>query len=673
MIPSDNYRQVFKEEAYELLRKLEKSLLELEENPVDELVADVFRAMHTLKGSGNMFGFTDIGTFTHNIETVFDLVRDRKVTVTRELIDLSLSACDQIRLMLDASDGENFLEDENTGFLTEAFKKLIPPGKGDKIKETPEVVTTQHKEIITYHIYFHPESDIFKSGTNPLYILDELISMGECEILACKTIPELNEYEPDLCYTEWDLLLTTDRTISDIKEVFIFLEDSCELNISVADKKDIDIIVDRKALARKALDKVIEEQTGQNRETVPQEIKIKRHDDDSVSSIRVPSEKLDQMVDLVGELVIAQARLNQISLEKDDMDLRAVAEEMARLTEELQDNTLGIRMLPIGTIFSKFRRLVRDLSKELGKTVDMTIEGEETELDKTVIERLNDPLVHIIRNTVDHGIEEPQVREKKGKKREGLLHLSAIHSGAYVFIKIIDDGAGLDGEAILKKALERGLVSPDVKLQEKELFDLIFLPGFSTAKTVTSVSGRGVGMDVVKRSIEGLGGSIDIDSKKGEGTAITLKLPLTLAIIDGLLANIGSEYFVFPLSSVEECVELTCEDLQRGHGRNIIKVRDEIVPYIRLRDSFNIKGEMTDILEQIVVTIIDGQRIGFAVDNVVGEHQTVIKSLGRIFREVKGLSGATILGDGSVALILDLPQLVASARVDELTEEKGVF
>ncbi|MEQ8223641.1 MAG: chemotaxis protein CheA [Candidatus Eremiobacterota bacterium] len=673
MVPSDNYRQVFKEEAYDLLRKLEKSLLELEENPVDELVADVFRAMHTIKGSGNMFGFTDIGTFTHNIETVFDLLRNRKVSVTRELIDLSLSACDQIRIMLEASDGENLLEDKNTRFLTEAFKKLIPPDKGDNIKEEHETVTAQHKEIITYHIYFHPEPDVFKSGTNPLYILDELIAMGECEILAGKTIPELNEYEPYLCYTEWDILLTTERPISEIKDVFIFLEGSCELNINVADKKDIEIVVDRKTIARDELEKVIEEQSGQNRENVPQEIKIKRHDDDSVSSIRVPSEKLDQMVDLVGELVIAQARLNQISLERDDMDLRAVAEEMARLTEELQDNTLGIRMLPIGTIFSKFRRLVRDLSKELGKIVDITIEGEETELDKTVIERLNDPLVHIIRNTVDHGIEEPQVREKRGKNRAGLLHLSAIHSGAYVFIKIIDDGAGIDGEAILKKALERGLVSPDTKIQEKELFDLIFLPGFSTAETVTSVSGRGVGMDVVKRSIEGLGGSIEVDSKKGEGTAIILKLPLTLAIIDGLLANIGSEYFVFPLSSVEECVELTCEDLQRGHGRHIIKVRDEIVPYIRLRDSFNITGEMTNILEQIVVTIIDGQRIGFAVDNVVGEHQTVIKSLGRIFRDVKGLSGATILGDGSVALILDLPQLVASARIDELTEEKGVY
>jgi len=669
MTPPDTYRQVFKEEAYELLTKLEKSLLELEENPVDELVADVFRAMHTIKGSGNMFGFTDIGTFTHNVETVFDLVRDRKVSVTRELIDLSLCACDQIRLMLEAPEEENFLEHEKNRSLTEAFKRLIPDNRReDNTKEECAVVTTELEQICTYHIYFRPLPGIFKSGTNPLYILEELMEMGTCEIVAGKTIPELIEYDPEICYTEWDILLTTARAINDIKDVFMFLEGSCELDINIVDKKDREIIVDRRSVAGKALEKVIDEHREQKKEPLTQEIKSKRHDDDSVSSIRVPSEKLDQMVDLVGELVIAQARLNQISLEKDDMDLRAVAEEMARLTEELQDNTLGIRMLPIGTLFGKFRRLVRDLSKELGKIIDITIEGEETELDKTVIERLNDPLVHIIRNTVDHGIEEPRVREEKGKNREGVLHLSAMHSGAYVFIKITDDGAGLDGEAILKKALERGLVPPDTKLQEKELFDLIFLPGFSTAKTVTNVSGRGVGMDVVRRSIEGLGGSIDIDSKKGEGTAITLKLPLTLAIIDGLLANIGNENFVFPLSSVEECVELTDEDLQRGHGRNIIKVRDEIVPYIRLRDSFNITLGMTDIVEQIVVTIIDGQRIGFAVDNVVGEHQTVIKSLGRIFRDVKGLSGATILGDGSVALILDLPQLVASARIDELAE-----
>jgi len=345
---------------------------------------------------------------------------------------------------------------------------------------------------------------------------------------------------------------------------------------------------------------------------------------------------------------------NQIN----DTDLLLVAEEVERLVTELRDNTMSIRMLPIGNTFSKFKRLVRDLSTELGKEINLITEGEETELDKTVIEKLNDPLVHLIRNSIDHGIEAPDAREQSGKPREGTVKLTAEHSGANVLIHIADDGAGIDPEAIRLKAIERGMITAEDNLNEKELFSLIFAPGFSMAKKVTNVSGRGVGMDVVKRGIDALNGTLDIQSKMGEGATITLKLPLTLAIIDGLLVRIADAFFVLPLAAIEECVELTRQDIRKMHGRHMTHIRGEVVPYISLREVFKIPGELPAI-EQIIINRIGDDRIGLVVDQVIGEHQTVIKSMGKFYRHVREISGATILGDGTVALIVDISQLVS--------------
>ncbi len=310
----------------------------------------------------------------------------------------------------------------------------------------------------------------------------------------------------------------------------------------------------------------------------------------------------------------------------------------------------------------RFKRLVRDLSQELHKEIDLVTEGAETALDKTVIDRLNDPLVHIIRNSIDHGIESPEIRVNKGKEKRGTIRLSAAYAGANVLISIHDDGAGLDAEAIKKKGIERGLISRDAEISEKELFSLVFAPGFSTAKTITGVSGRGVGMDVVRKTIDELRGAIEIESMKGKGTTITLKLPLTLAIIDGLLVRVSKGYFVLPLSAVEECIELGREDVERSHGQRLINLRGQLVPYIRLRESFGFQGDLPDI-EQIVITEADGQRIGFTVDQVVGEHQTVIKTLSNVYKNAEGVSGATIMGDGAVALILDVAALSRSAEI----------
>jgi two-component system chemotaxis sensor kinase CheA len=378
----------------------------------------------------------------------------------------------------------------------------------------------------------------------------------------------------------------------------------------------------------------------------------------------VAADKLDTLVDLVGELVTVQASLSRKAAQEEDAELLAISEKVERLTVELRDNTMGIRMLPIGTTFSKFKRLVRDLSGELGKEVVLATEGGETELDKTVIERLNDPLVHIIRNCIDHGIESPESREASQKPRHGTVTLSAVHSGAEVLIRISDDGRGLDTEGIRRKAEARGLISPDEELTEKEVYNLIFSPGFSTAERITGVSGRGVGMDVVKRGIENLRGTIEVDVDKGRGMTVTLKLPLTLAIIDGLLVQIGDTSFVAPLSAVEECRELTREDLRRANGRNVLSVRDELVPFVPLRGLFGINGGKPAI-EQIVIADLEGYRIGFVVDQIVGEHQTVIKNLGKTYKDAKGISGATILADGTVALILDVSGLAEVARMEE--------
>jgi two-component system chemotaxis sensor kinase CheA len=362
--------------------------------------------------------------------------------------------------------------------------------------------------------------------------------------------------------------------------------------------------------------------------------------------------------------VTVQARLSQLAARKEDVDLAAVAEEVERLTWQMRDQVLGIRMLPIGSTFSKLRRLVRDLSAELGKDIELTTEGAETELDKTLIDRLYDPLVHLIRNGIDHGIEAPAVRRAAGKPARGRIRLSARHAGPHVLIRLSDDGRGFDRAAIQSQAAAQGLVTVGEALTDKEILALTFHPGLSTAASVTSVSGRGVGMDVVKQAIEDLRGSIDIESRPGEGSTFIVKLPLTLAIIDGLLVQVGEDQFVLPLSSVEECIELKRAAAARAQERHLVNVRGQTVPYIRLRERFGVGGEPPAI-EQIVIAEAEGQRVGFVVDQVIGSHQTVIKSLGRLYREVAGLSGATILGDGTVALILDVPRLVQGAEQAE--------
>ncbi len=666
----DIYRHAFREEASELLAELETSLLELEMRPADqEVIGEVFRALHTIKGSSAMFGFDDIAAFTHGLETIFDLVRNGEIPVTSELVGLTLLARDQIKTMLSASDAEKEAAESKTREIAVllgrlALKKTTEESRLAGRSDSPGNEPMPEREA-TYRISFRPARETFQNGTNPIHLLNELSQLGECRAVArTGQIPPLAELDPSLCYLTWDVTLTTAWGINAVKDVFIFVVDDSELEIEVvnADGRENNGSGGETPGGRGRSvandDAAIPGNPGSS--LVMQRLKetgSERQSQESISSIRVPAVKLDHLVNLVGELVTVQARLSQTAAGRNDDEFNTLAEEIERLIGELRDNTLNIRMLPIGSTFSRFRRQVHDLAIELGKEVEITTDGAETELDKTVIEKLNDPLMHLIRNCIDHGIELPDVRESAGKPRRGTVHLSAVHSGEMVLITIRDDGAGLDRDAILAKAAEKGIIAVNAEMPDRDIFALIFASGFSTSEEITTVSGRGVGMDVVRKGVDSLRGSISISSRQGMGTAITLKIPLTLAIIESLLVRIGRECYVLPLAMVEECLELTRADTVKTHGRHLVNVRGQIIPYIRLRERFGIHDAVPEI-EQVVVTEVEGRRVGLVVDHVIGEHQTVIKSLGRMFRDVAGMSGATILGDGTVALILDIPRLV---------------
>ncbi|MFZ0539070.1 MAG: chemotaxis protein CheA [Candidatus Sulfotelmatobacter sp.] len=695
----DKFKQAFLEEARDILVELESALLELNENPGDrELVGRAFRALHTIKGSGAMFGFDELAAFTHNLETAFDAVRNGQLAVTPELINLSLAAMDQIKAMLDEAAGGPVANRAAAEEILKLARQLT--GKSEKPAEAvvapvpaghpPATLVTAEGPTRTWRIHFGPGPDMMRSGANPLLLLRELRQLGGLRAVASMAaIPPIAELEPERCYVAWDMVLETAATREAISDVFIFVADTCELVIEVI-SEPLSEPVGQSPLERTAekktgqtiLEQTIQEKTIQEKIAAIRPIASATTDSvlaaeaskpkappwgrrasdtpDNATSIRVPAAKLDQFVDLVGELVTVQARLGEIATRREDADVTAVSEEIERLTSALRENSINIRMLPLRATFERFRRLVHDLARDLHKEVELTIEGAETELDKSVIDQLNDPLMHLIRNSMDHGIEPGEARAAKGKRPAATIRLSARHSGASVLIGVADDGGGIDGAAVRARAVEKGLVAAEAPLSETEIFSLILAPGFSTAKKVTDVSGRGVGMDVVRRSVDALRGTIEIASKPGEGTTVTLRLPLTLAIIDGLLVRVGEAYFVLPLATTLECIELTRQDIEKANGKHLANVRGQIIPYIRLREYFDIRAQPPE-REQIMVAETEDGCYGFVVDQVLGDHQTVIKNLGRFYSHVQLVSGATILGNGMVALILDPHRLVRDA------------
>ncbi|MBY5837557.1 chemotaxis protein CheA [Rhizobium leguminosarum] len=670
---------VFRTEAAECLEAIEAGLLDLTHQLDNkDLVDAVFRGLHTLKGSGAMFGFEALAAFTHHCETAFDRVRKGEVAATTELVAAVLAAQDHMRALVDQPDADH----GDTGHKLLAQLQAAVGGKETAAAAAPAAIpasaavhAASAKKKTSWRIRFSLPANSMANGTNPLGLLDELRDLGECTVRAnTSAIPPLDALAPTELHISWDVTLTSEQDRSAIDDVFIFVLDDMELSVEEISGQAATTaapVEEKAAPASVAAASAAPVQPAAVPEFRPVEaVPAKREAPAAVSqakaaeNVRVPAERLDELMDRVGELVIAQSRLSQLASASADIALRSVSEEIERLSGELRDTMMVLRMVPVATLFSRFRRLVHDLARETGKVIELVTEGESTEVDKTVIERLADPLVHLVRNSIDHGLETPADRLASGKTEAGTVTLSARQAGGEVIISIKDDGRGINRERVRAKAESSGLIQPGQPLSDSELLQLIFAPGFSTAAAITNLSGRGVGMDVVKKTVEALRGAIDIVSAPGQGSEVSLRIPLTLAIIDGLLVRVGSGRYVIPLSAVEECLELSLEEDLRSRGRSFISLRDSLVPFLRLRDLFR-TGTKPDVHQKVVVISTGTERVGLVVDQIIGDHQTVIKSMSKLHNNVATFSGATILGDGSVALILDVGHLVAAGQQQE--------
>ncbi len=651
---------VFRTEAAEQLEVIEAGLLDLTRNLDDRAQIDaVFRGLHTLKGSGSMFGFDQLAAFTHHCETAFDRVRKGEAPATSELIAAVLDAQGHMQALLDQPNGDHdamstrLLEQLHRAVGREASSSNQPIASKQQASAAPT--------LRTWQLDFRLPADSMINGTNPLGLIDELRELGECKLsVSTDALPTLDTMDPRQLYLGWNATIVTDKPRSDIEDVFIFVMDEM-----VMDLRDVTPAAEASDSASVVAQPVEVQATEapsarEEQRAAVGDAKSQRQSD----NVRVPALRLDEMMDRVGELVIAQSRLSQMAGSAVDLGLRSVSEEIERLAGELRDTMMVLRMMPVASLFSRFRRLVHDLARETGKEIELVTTGESTEVDKTVIDRLADPLVHLVRNSIDHGLELPQDRIASGKPAVGQVTLSAHQTGSEVVITIKDDGRGIDRARVRAKAEANGLIQPGQPLSDQELLQQIFQPGFSTAEKVTNLSGRGVGMDVVKKTIEALRGSIDVKSDEGAGAEIALRIPLTLAIIDGLLVRVGNGNYVIPLSAVEECLELSIDEDLRSRGRSFISLRDDLVPFLRLRELFR-TGSQPDQYQKVVVISTGRERVGLVVDQIIGDHQTVIKSMSKLHDQVSSFSGATILGDGNVALILDVAHLIAAGQQQE--------
>ncbi|MDD4616856.1 MAG: chemotaxis protein CheA [Alphaproteobacteria bacterium] len=682
----DKHLEIFESEASDLLTEIEQVILLVEDNPKDaDAINRLFRAVHTLKGSGGMFSLTELVDLAHDLEAVLDRIRSNELTINTALINIILVSRDMLQELI-ANIGKANTDDIKIRLsaLREGLQKFLVPKTGAKEEIASASQTALHMELALYRITFYPNENLYQTGMDPALLLKELQGLGRsAETVYTDKIPPLSGFDPSKCYLGWGIILETDKGIDAIRDIFIFVEDGSLIDITRLDvlpdeaaPRLGDILVARGDIARDEIEKFAISKIGQRlvetntvssekiASSLEEQNAVARHQEAlKRECIRVPSDKLDALINLVGELVTNQARIDQIAADINNPTLSAPVEDINRLTAELRDIVLNVRMVQIGTLFSKYKRLVRDLSRDLGKELDLVTEGEETELDKTVIDRLGEQLVHIIRNSVDHGIEPPDERERIGKPRRGTILLKAGHRGAHVVINVQDDGKGLNTEAIRAQAVKRGIVSADQELTEKEVFRLIFAPGLSTATKVTDVSGRGVGMDSVLKGVESLRGTIDIQSAEGQGTTFELALPLTLAIIDGLLVESGKQRYVIPLCVVEECLELSGETLTVEGARNLIEIRGGTIPILHLYSLFG--GYSGGESREAVIVGVGDASVAIGVDSIIGNHQTVIKSLGELGRASPCISGATIMGDGNVALILDAAEIVKLATNEE--------
>jgi len=677
------FHQVFFEESFEGLEIMETGLLGMEPGAVDdEEINAIFRGAHSIKGGAGTFGFMEISGFTHIMETILDEMRDGKREATQPVTDSLLRSVDILRDMLDEAAGDGEADQDKVKHQQAELEAILSGDASGGAAESAAVEEKVEEVAVKFdgwHVVFRPHLSMMRLGNDPVRILRELDGLGEMTVEAdISSIPNLDEYEPEDCYISWDVHILGDVSEDDVREVFDWVDDECDLAFIPILPEGAEAEMQAQAAQSEspAVEPVKQEMVPVERrgdiDKKDRRAKDRRGKKKAAAagggSIRVDTSKIDTLINMVGELVITQSMLNLLgddfSMDKLDR-LQEGLVQLERHTREMQESVMQIRMLPISFTFSRFPRLVHDLSTKLGKKIELQMIGETTEVDKTVIEKIGDPLVHLVRNSLDHGLEGPEERLAAGKGETGTIKLIAYHKGGSIVIEIRDDGRGLNTDKIEEKAIEKGVIPADHNLSEQELNELIFAAGFSTADTVSDVSGRGVGMDVVRRNITELGGSIEIESVRGQGSGIIIRLPLTLAILDGQSIAVGSETYIIPLISIVESIliEPGMVNLVAGKGETF-KLRDEYLPIIRLHEVLGVQDAKATNLEDGLLVVVEGDgghHYGLFVDDLLGQQQVVIKSLEANYEKVEGFSGATILGDGGVALIFDIASLIALA------------
>ncbi|WP_421683097.1 chemotaxis protein CheA [Stutzerimonas urumqiensis] len=705
----DQVFDTFLAESREMLEEMERHLLEIEAGAQDaEQLNALFRCVHTIKGSAGLFALDHVVAFTHVVENVLDRLRDGQIVLDRDLAALLLKSRDHIATLIERDADSVSAEVMAAGHLL--LLALADYQDGEPVEPAPLVVdapSVQAGDGDSWHVSVRFGSEVLRNGMDPLGFIRYLATLGEIAHVATisDALPEADTMDPELCYLGFEIDLRANTDKAAIEAVFEFVRDDCQLRILPPgseveryialiqqlpedDARLGEILIASGALTRAELEAGLASQQAAavSAEQVPRigqvlvesgtvapevvgvalgkQQRAREARAQANQYIRVQADKLDALINLVGELVIASAAAGLCAQRNGDAATLEAVASVSSLVEEIRDGSLELRMVPIGETFQRFQRVVRDVSQELGKDIRLDISGADTELDKTVVEKIADPLTHLVRNAMDHGIESAERRLQAGKPAQGAVRLNAYHEAGSIVIEVSDDGGGLNRKKILAKALERGIIQSGEGLAEGEIFQLIFEPGFSTAEAITNLSGRGVGMDVVKRNIEALRGTVEVESAEGRGTTLRIRLPLTLAIIDGFLTGVGEASYVVPLETVVECVELSLEQLAETRRRNFINLRGEVLPFIRLRDYFDLDGQ-PGRRENIVVVGYGGHKAGLIVDTLQGEYQTVIKPLGRLFANLSGISGSTILGSGEVALILDVPALVQRAVEQE--------
>ena len=667
-IDLSQFFEVFFEESFEGLDAMEAELLNLVPGEEDlETINTIFRAAHSIKGGSGTFGFSAVADFTHVLETLLDQIREGSRDLTAEHVNLLLKSVDCLRALL------RTLQAEQQPDLTEAdelrikFEEILGMRAASKAPE-PTQEAVSESSFNTYQIDFKPHHHLFKTGNEPLYMISELAELGELETQAFQDdVPDITNLAPEDCFLSWRFFLTTDKEQSCIEEIFEWVEDDADITITLCgglfgdeEVAAVETVAEEAAPAQEAEPAAVKPITDTKK---PAPVKATTANAES-TSIRVGIDKVDSLINMVGELVITQAMLSQLGeqeiTEATIASLQKGLAQLAHNTRDLQENVMRIRMLPISFVFSRFPRLVRDISQKLDKQVELKLLGEQTELDKTVMEKLSDPMVHLVRNSLDHGLETVDKRVAAGKDPVGTVTLNAFHQGGNIVIEIMDDGQGLNTTKIREKAIKNGLISETDELSDNEINELIFLPGFSTADQVSDLSGRGVGMDVVRRNIEALSGSVEVASAPGVGSTFTIRLPLTLAILDGQLVRIAEHTYIIPLISIIESLQIDISKVSRvGKDLDVLRLRDEYIPILRLYNIFNHKGAIETLDKTLLVVVeSDNQKVGLLVDDLLSQQQVVIKSLEANYQKVDGVSGATILGDGRVSLIVDISGLI---------------